>query len=176
MRINVSQLLKETIGSMRNCQVDAPLAVMDDGKECPVRGEVRLLRTDRAILVEGTLHTEVEITCSRCLSLYNCPLSFKFNEEYFPTVDVETGASLDVPDDPACFTIDKNHVLDLSEAVRQYALIGIPMKPLCREDCAGLCSACGANLNMNKCDCSSETIDPRWLELAKLVSEQKGEK
>jgi len=176
MRINVSQLLRETIGSMRNCRVDAPVAVLEDGKEYTVQGEVRLTRTDRAILVEGTLHTAVEITCSRCLSPYNCPLAFHFKEEYFPTVDVVTGASLDVPDDPGCFTIDANHVLDLSEAVRQYALIGVPMKPLCREDCAGLCPACGSNLNLKKCDCPSDTIDPRWLKLAKLVNEQKGAK
>ena len=153
--------------------VDASVAVLDDGKECTVRGEVRLTRTDRAILAEGTLHTEVEISCSRCLSPYIHHLTLDIMEEYFPTIDVVTGAPLDVPDDPACFTIDKNHVLDLSEAVRQYALMGIPMKPLCRDDCAGLCSSCGANLNLSKCDCPSETIDPRWLELAKLVNEKK---
>jgi len=176
MRINVSQLLKETIGSMRNCRVNAPVAVLEDGKEWPVQGEVRLMRTDRAVMVEGTLYSEVEITCSRCLSPYIHPLTLHFNEEYFPTVDVVTGALLDVPDDPSCFTIDANHVLDIREAVRQYALIGVPMKPLCREDCAGLCPVCGSNLNLNKCDCPSETVDPRWLELAKLVNEQKGAK
>ena len=174
MRINVSQLLKETVGSRRDYQANDGFDITGNGKEYLVQGEVRLTRTDSAILVEGTLHTEVEVTCSRCLSLYSCPLVFNFNEEYFPTVDVVTGAALTVPDDPACFTIDANHVLDLSEAVRQYALIDVPMKPLCREDCAGLCPNCGTNLNVKKCNCITKTMDPCWLELTKLVNDQKG--
>jgi len=46
------------------------------------------MRTDRSILVKGTLHTEVEVTCSRCLSLFSCPLALNIEEEYFPTADV----------------------------------------------------------------------------------------
>jgi len=42
------------------------------------------------------------------------------------------------PDEAGCFTIDEHQVIDLTEAVRQYALMAVPMKPLCREDCAGL--------------------------------------
>ena len=72
------------------------------------------------------------------------------------------------------FIIDEHHVLDLSEAVRQYALVVIPMKPVCREDCAGLCPGCGCNLNREQCNCPSQPADPRWLELTKLVNERKG--
>jgi len=174
MRINVSQLLKEPIGSLRNYKVGEPVDVAGDGTGHLVQGEVRLMRTDRSILVEGTVHTEVEVACSRCLSPFSCALTFHIEEEYFPTVDVVSGASLTVPDEPGCFTIDEQHILDLSEAVRQCALIAIPMKPLCREDCAGLCSRCGRNFNQERCDCPSQPVDPRWLELTKVVNEQKG--
>ena len=64
MQINVSQLLKASIGSTRNYKVSEIVDI--SGSECLVQGEVRLIRTNRSILVNGTLHTEIEITCSRC--------------------------------------------------------------------------------------------------------------
>ena len=66
------------------------------------------------------------------------------------------------------------HVLDLTEAMRQYILIAIPMKPLCREDCAELGSSCGSNLNQGECGCPSQPVDPRWHGLIKLLDKQKG--
>lgn len=169
MQINVSQLLKEPIGSTRNYEVNETVDITGDGIGSQVQGEVMLTRTNRGILVQGTLHTEVEATCSRCLSLFSCPLIFNIEEEYFPVMDVLTGAPLSLPDEPGSFTIDERHVLDLTEALRQYALLAIPMKLLCREDCAGLCPSCGHNLNLGVCDCQSREADPRWSKLKKLV-------
>jgi len=179
MRINVSQQLKASIGSIRNYEVSEIVNVAS-GKST-VQGEVGLIRTDRSILAKGTLHTEVEVTCSRCLSLFSCPLTLNIEEEYFPITDVVSGASLPLPEEPGCFTIDEHHVIDLTDAIRQYALLAIPMKPLCRGDCAGLCPNCGHNLNQGPCDCSPQETEPRWSELSKLtlasdavVNEQKG--
>jgi len=132
-----------------------------------VHGEIGLIRTDRSILAKGTLHTEVEVTCSRCLSVFNCPLTLDIEEEYFPITDVVSGASLPLPEESGCFTIDEHHIIDLTEAIRQYALLAIPMKPLCRGDCAGLCLNCGHNLNQGACSCAPDETDPRWSELIK---------
>ncbi len=179
MRINVSQQLKASIGSIRKYEVSEIVNVAN-GKSM-VQGEVKLMRTDRSILARGTLHTEVEVTCSLCLGLFSYPLTLKIEEEYFPIADVVSSASLPLPEEPDCFTIDEQHILDLTEAIRQYALLAIPMKSLCREDCAGLCSNCGHNLNQGPCDCLPQETDPRWSELNKLalasdavVNEQKG--
>ena len=124
------------------------------------------MRTDRGILVKGTLHTEVQVTCSRCLSLFSCPLALNIEEEYFPTTDVNSSVSLPLPDEPGCFTIDEHYILDLAEAIRQYALLALPMKSLCREDCAGLCPTCGHNLNQGHCSCLPQETDSHWAELA----------
>jgi len=172
MEINVSQQLKEPIGSVRDYELSE--SVDFAGGSSIVEGRVRLVRTDRGILVEGTLHTQVELDCSRCLTPFTCPLTLNVEEEYFPTTSVVTGAPLPLPDEPGCFTIDENHILDLTEATRQYALLAIPMKPLCREECAGLCPRCGHNLNLGSCACPSEEIDPRWAVLTKLDTEGKG--
>ncbi len=168
MEINVSQLLKAPVGSTRDFEVDETIEIL--GSESEIGGQVRLMRTGRGILASGSLHTEVEAICSRCLASFSCPLAFSFEEEYYPTIDVNTGAPLAVPDEPGCFTINENHILDLTEAMRQYAILAIPMKPLCRDDCAGLCPICGQDLNYTTCDCLSREIDPRWAKLKELIS------
>ena len=170
MSINVSQQLKAPIGAIRDYEVSEVVDIAGSGSL--VQGELRLMRTDRGILAKGTLYTEVEVTCSRCLSLLSCPLTLDIEEEYFPTVDVVSGAFLPLPDESGCFTIDEHHTLDLTEAICQYALLAIPMKPLCREDCAGLCPSCGQNLNNGPCDCPPPGMDPRWSELSKLLNRQ----
>jgi len=170
MQINVSQQLKAAIGSIRNYEVDDAIDI--EGCNYTVKGTVSLMRTDQGILVKGTLNTGSELTCSRCLTLFDCPLTLDIEEEYYPTIDIITGAPLPPPDDPGSFTIDEHNILDLTEAIRQYTLLAIPMKPLCRQDCAGLCPTCGTNLNQAQCDCPPEPADPRWAKLRELISSE----
>jgi len=138
MQINVSQLLKETIGSVRNYKVGGTIYINDNGSGSPVQGDVKFTRTNRSILVKGSLYLTVEIACSRCLSLFDCPLTLDIEEEYYPVLDTVSGVTLPSPDEPSSFIIDEHQVLDLNEAARQYAVMAIPMKPLCRDDCPGI--------------------------------------
>ncbi len=168
MQINVSQQLKSSIGEVRDYEPAGTINL--DGDYITVQGKVRLTRTDRGILAKGVLHADTELTCGRCLSLFNHHFNLDIEEEVFPTTDVNTGAAISLPDEPGCFTIDENNILDLTDAVRQYLLMAIPIKPLCQRDCAGLCPICGANLNETVCGCPSEVVDPRWEKLRKLAS------
>lgn len=182
MQINVSQQLKAPIGSRWHYRVSEIIDI--NGANSLLQGEVELMRIDRSLLAKCRLHTEIEFTCSRCLGLFRSPLTLNIEEEYFPTTNVVTGTSIPLPDEPGCFTIDENNILDLTESVRQYMLLTTPMKPLCDEDCAGLCPSCGCNLNQEPCNCPPKPADPRWSELSKLVlannrasvNEQKGTK
>jgi uncharacterized protein len=169
MQINVSQLLKEPIGSSRDYEVSEAIDVNGDGGDRKVDGEVSLLRTHRGILVKGELQSEVELTCSRCLSLFHCPVRINFEEEYIPTIDVLSGVPLPSPEESSSFVIDEHHVIDLNEAIRQYALLTLPMKPLCREDCTGLYQESGHNLSQEPRSYPSQAIDPRWSELSELL-------
>ena len=168
LQINVSQLLKEPIGSIRDYIVEGIFNISGE-KGSEVSGEVTLTRTDRGILVKGVVNTEVVNTCNRCLGQFTCPMTFTLEEEYFPVINIVTGTPVSVADEPGSFTIDEHHTIDLTEAVRQYALLALPMKLLCREDCAGICARCGHNLNLGSCDCSSQEIDPRLAKLKNLV-------
>jgi len=168
MDMNVSQLLRDPIGSTREFQIDEEIDIAGDGKSHKIQGDCTLLRTNRSILVKCNLKTEVELMCSRCLCKFRHPLKIKFEEEFFPTLDIVSGTPMSSPEDSSAFTIDEQHTLDLTEAVRQYILMNIPMKALCKKDCSGLCPTCGKNLNEGKCSCPEDDTDPRWSKLAKL--------
>jgi uncharacterized protein len=168
MQINVSQLLQEPIGSTREYEINAAAEIIGDSHEYKIQGKCRLLRTQRSILVKCVLSSEVELDCCRCLGRFRQPLKIQFEEEYLPTVDVHSGAPLPSPEEVSAFTIDEHHTIDLTDAVRQYSLMALPMKALCAEDCAGLCQKCGQNLNQGKCGCPEKDFDSRWSKLAEL--------
>lgn len=165
MIVNVAQLLKEPVGSTRRLDLSGD-------EELEARGDMELMRTDEGVLVRGRVFTEVETSCSRCLAPFDCPVSLDIEEEFLPTFDVISGLPLPPPEDPDAFTIDDHHILDLHEAVRQYALLALPMKALCRQDCAGLCPECGHNLNEGTCSCPPSSLDPRWARLEQLILEK----
>ncbi|MFC1925314.1 DUF177 domain-containing protein [Chloroflexota bacterium] len=160
MQLNTAQLLKEAIGASRSYDINDGLSFTEEEIEkCHVQGNIKLVRTDKGILVKGNLEGQSHLMCSRCLNYFEYPLKFKIEEEYFPSIHVSRGISLPLPEDSTVFMIDEHHVIDLSEAVRQYALLDIPMKPLCRTDCGGLCPDCGANLNLGACQCNPRVQD-----------------
>ena len=171
MRFNVSQLLKENIGSTRVYDVNEFLRLsLDDARLCRVVGQARLLRTDKGVWFTAELASEVVCVCSRCLSEFEQPIRMRIDDEYVSEVDVATGARLDYSSAEEGFHIDHNHILDIAEAIRQYSSLGLPMKPTCGEQCEGMCMNCGVNLNDAPCVCDGRQTDARWDELLKLVS------
>ena len=81
-------------------------------------------------------------------------------DESFPTVDPATGRKTEPPEEAeSAIHLDAQHVLDMTEVVRQYVLTEAPIKALCHEDCPGLCPGCGSNLNKEKCKCNATPID-----------------
>ncbi len=164
MEINVAQLLKSPIGTTRSYKVDEEVEFEGETNPHPVKGDVKLIRTQRGVLAQAKIEIQAELTCSRCLEFYRTPLKLDIEEEYIPSIDVNTGVPVESPEDDSAdsaFLIDEHHVIDLTEAIRQYKLLASPMKPLCKETCPGLCVHCGKNLNEGKCNCPDDT-DPRW--------------
>jgi uncharacterized protein len=135
LQINVAQLLKEPIGSERSYKIAGRVDI-DGSGTVPVEGSAEMTRTNRSILVKGRFSLNVDVSCARCLKQFILPLELEFEEEYFPLLDVGA-APMPEPEEPTSFTIDEYQVLDLTEAIRQYSVMAIPMKPLCRADCAG---------------------------------------
>ena len=106
-------------------------------------------------LLNGSLTGKVRLPCSRCLTPVDEAISVDFEEEYdeqeFPGEDA---------------------VIDIGEIASQIWLTSIPMQPLCRSDCKGLCPRCGKNLNESDCDCPKTETDPRMEALRDLLDKQ----
>ena len=170
MQYNVAQLLKEPTGATRNVHVEGVLAV-SGATTAAFLGRLELLRTHQGLLVRGEVEATVGLSCGRCLGDFPGRCLLDVEEEFYPLVDVNTGRRLAQALDGEGANIDLNHVLDLSEVLRQYAIAAQPIKPLCGEGCLGLCQECGADLNRENCICSEPDIDPRWSALAALLNQ-----
>jgi uncharacterized protein len=174
VQFNVSTLLQESVGSTRVADVeDEPVQVPAAGYTASASGTVRLMRTQRSVLVHADLQVRPTLECARCLEPFEAELRLIIDEEYVPLRDPVTGES--VPADPDEFRIDGRNHLDLSEAVRQYEQAALPIRPLCREDCAGLCPVCGQNLNVRRCDCIQPEPEGAWAGLAALAERLRSE-
>jgi len=169
MNFNVSQLMMGPSGSERRYEVDE--RVPQDAPDAPrVHGTVKLLRTDRGVWVSASLDSDVPWECVRCLARYRQSVQIVVEEEFFP--QPESGARADRSEDPyreESFEIDQDHILDLTEVVRQYFALSEPMKPVCRTDCEGICLSCGTDLNQSTCGCDAVPGDSRWSPLANAV-------
>jgi uncharacterized protein len=173
MLFNVSGLIQEGIGATRTHEIEGTLET--EGREPePLKGQVELLRTKDGVLVRAHIQLVEPETCSRCLQPLKETLSIDFEEEFMATVDVQTGQALSENLDEDAFRIDQNHLLDLTEAVRQYREASAEMQPLCRPDCKGLCPTCGKDLNTGKCDCNAIPEESPWAALAGLLPKTEG--
>ena len=172
MQYSLAQLFKEPTGSTRDYIVDESFIGPEDGLE-RAQGWVRVIRTHEGFLVRAEMETQVNLTCSRCLSSFKSQANLKMEEESFTSINPVTGR-IQEPSDEAVGVIilDDHHVLDMAEVLRQYSIIEVPIKPLCSEECLGLCPECGSNQNKEKCKCSTGPVDLRWSSLADLLIEK----
>lgn len=172
MLYNVATLLKAPVGADLRQPIEGLIAIesADAAVVGLVTGEVRFQRANQGILAMGTFHTRLRLQCARCLDDVERDLDDQFSEMYYPTIDILSGLPLARVNTDQGFTIDAHHHLDLTEAIRQQIILDLPMQPLCRADCAGLCPICGGNRNEQPCDCEAREAaqDSPFAQLANL--------
>ncbi len=131
-------------------------------------------RVDRAGLdmrVRGEVRAKLSATCDRCLNEVAIPVGIPFDLLYAPG-DPGAGhtGEHELHDRDLDFAVYENDQINLDDLVLEQLELSLPGRVLCREDCRGLCPQCGADLNVEQCNCKPE-IDPRWQALADLKSE-----
>jgi len=125
----------------------------------PVRANLVVSNTGSTIVVEGEVSGRIRLNCVRCLE----PFDYFFE---VPVKETYAQAAQDSGDEVVPFSGD---ILDITPEVLKGIILSLPMKAVCREDCRGLCSKCGCNLNKDRCDCSNGEIDPRLSVLKELL-------
>ena len=158
MQFNVAQQLRGPIGSTKTYDIECAVSHQGDNGPIAVRGSLSMMRTDRGILVQGTLTASVRCACVRCLVQFDRSVDLDIEEEYFPIGDLSAGSAQETLEAEG-LVISTGHLLDLEPTIREYAILSTPMKPLCREGCAGLCPTCGATLNDGQCSCAESAGD-----------------
>jgi uncharacterized protein len=139
LKFNVGFLLKQPIGTNRDIHFEYPqVTLKPDLNLTDFSGVARVGRTPQGILVQGQFQGRAPAECVRCLSGFEQPLHATFDELYAFDKRSVTESGLILPEDAN---------IDLEPLVRDYLLIEMPISPLCREDCKGLCPICGQNLN-----------------------------
>ncbi|HEY8459643.1 MAG TPA: DUF177 domain-containing protein [Blastocatellia bacterium] len=132
--------------------------------------EGRAMRAGQDIRLRGEIKAGISAPCDRCLSEVEIPARIPFDLFYAP---VEPGA----PGERELFERDldfgsyENDQIDLDELVLEQLELSLPSRVLCREECRGLCPQCGADLNIEQCECKPQ-IDPRWRALADLKTKE----
>jgi uncharacterized protein len=161
LKINISKLPEGA--HQRSLQATPDEIGLDSRFTKEVLVESTLEKTSRQLYVRTEFKTGGVFTCDRCLEDFEREVSSGFGIVYVTDSD---GAGSD-SEEVQVITPDTN-IIDLGEDVRQYAVLALPPKMLCRDDCAGLCPRCGTNLNRAKCGCDKDEVDSRWSGLEKL--------
>lgn len=143
--------------------------------KAPVLVDLTLNVFDENIKIDGTVRTEVEEECSRCIQPFRRRVEAELH--LYATAKAVAGRRGDAEDEDdedseAGYLIHDGRQLDLSGEVRSAILLSSPMQPLCRPNCGGLCPECGENLNERQCSCGGRRTDRRWKGLEKLRGEQ----
>ena len=144
----------------------------------PIRGSLVADKTGTVVVVSGVLEFTARLDCSRCLNEFSQDIAQTLELCYSPGSDAAFTKDKTVELTPDALTSVqfRGTEIDLWPEIREAVLLALPLKPLCREDCPGLCPECGKDLNLGKCGCSRESTDPRWEKLLKLKQRSSGSK
>ncbi|MDD5766562.1 MAG: DUF177 domain-containing protein [Candidatus Marinimicrobia bacterium] len=117
------------------------------------------------ISIDGIVRAEAEFECDRCLVPFTQNLQSNFQ------VILTTGNIGPEQIDENIISITQTTMeVDISNYIRDAVLLSVPMKKLCDENCRGLCSRCGVNLNLERCKCGQNESDDRWEPLKKMLT------
>lgn len=119
----------------------------------------------------GRVKTTLEMPCSRCLEPFTIDVDAPFDLRYQPHAEHHGAGEREVEADDMDTAFYENDEIDLGQLMEEQFYLSLPMKPLCQEDCKGLCSNCGTNLNKATCDCNTKWEDPRLEALKGLKKE-----
>ncbi|MPY86623.1 MAG: hypothetical protein GEU99_01730 [Luteitalea sp.] len=135
------------------------------GEVC-LAGDVRKASDEYRLV--GELSADLGVPCSRCLEPFRLCVETPFDVLYVPQDRNRGEGEREIAEEDLGIAFYADEVIDLGQLVREQCYLALPMKPLCRVACRGLCPQCGTNLNVATCDCRPDWVDPRLEPLRRL--------
>ena len=140
----------EQFGTDPDFRVAAPVSLAFD-----------IFRDKQQFRLAGRVKTTLELPCGRCLEPFTIPVDAPFDLRYQPHTHNTGEGEQEIEEDDLTTAFYENDEIDLGLLMREQFYLALPMKPLCAEDCRGLCPVCGTNLNGETCSCKHDWEDPR---------------
>jgi uncharacterized protein len=134
--------------------------------------ELKVTKDAQKVRLTGRLTTTLEVDCSRCLEPFQVPVDAPIDLMFLPATGdgaTQVAGEQEMSDADAGVSFYKDDTIDLGDLMRDEFYLALPMKPLCKPDCRGLCPECGINRNRETCACKVEWIDPRLESLRTLL-------
>jgi len=148
------------------------LAKMEQAGECsfiePVRTQLSAVWEYDHVRATGTVETAVRLSCSRCLTEYELPVSSSFTIFYTEASDGQFDEEVELSDEDLISVSFQGDEIVVDDEIAEQVMMEVPFKPLCREECQGLCSECGADLNLKECGCDRGGINLKMSALKKI--------
>lgn len=119
----------------------------------PVSYELTVRKFDDTVTVEGPLNFEALLNCSRCLDEYRLSFSLGMNVKLAPMTELPRAPELELHNEDLDVYYYEGDEIDLDPFVYEEVMLNMPVRPLCREECKGICGSCGKNRNRQPCDC-----------------------
>ena len=135
----------------------------------PVKLDMRVQKDGARFRLAGTVSTVLELACSRCLEPFRLPVDSAFDVRYLPQSE-NAGDEREIEEDDLTDAFYRDESIDLGQLMDEQFYLALPMKPLCRQACKGLCPSCGTNLNDATCECQVRWEDPRLAALKALMN------
>jgi uncharacterized protein len=131
----------------------------------------RVQRVGMDVIVQADFLMQLDAECARCLKSFRLDLPIKFQLTLRPRPQHQD--PLPIEQELTSEDIDQdfydNDVVDLGSIIREQIMLALPMVPRCSEECRGLCTTCGQDLNQGECGCDRTDVDPRWAALKTIV-------
>jgi len=141
---------------------------IDFGFEGPLQSEARVWKAGQSVLVNGRVQTTLQLRCVRCLKDFSYPISSTFELTLLPLKETSSAEETELGEEDMESNFYQKGEILLSEIACEQIFLEIPFKPLCQEDCKGLCSTCGKDLNSGSCECIKEEFSSGFSVLQKL--------
>jgi uncharacterized protein len=126
------------------------------------KGKLLFQRTPSGIEVTGRIRTALSFHCARCLKEFILPVEFEFGECFILMQDAPRDEDKELLQEDMDISFVPEGGIEPKDIVEEQIWLNIPMKPLCHDGCKGLCSICGADLNLGECGCDHWQSDPRF--------------
>lgn len=179
MKLDISRLRRGAEAVNRQYAPEAFAGLPDDYRVSGATTVTGTVRRDSgtAVVLDVQVVSTLEVPCSRCLEPFAVPVDTRVETRFVPAGDLarvtaDTVRSGEIDDDVVGPDLGlaeyQDETIDLGGVMREQFVLAVPMKPLCSEDCRGLCPVCGMNRNRETCECRLEWVDPRLAALAGL--------